>query len=151
MEHVSENNINEDTLSQQQLDNVTLNEHQHHFDHNDDHDINDINWSSKHAIEQFVIPAEYDVADIPKPSKLKSPLYDLGIKVIRKDTGNLYWFCCASKQCFDSQLVISIRKSTSMATVHLQNVHGLIPSEKRGPRRNSEHIHDASIYSTVSN
>lgn len=144
MEHGSNNNVDEDALRQQQIDNTSILGQQHF--------ANDSNtWSPKQAIEQFVIPPEYDLAEIPKPSKLKSPLYDLGIKVVRKDTGNLYWFCCASKQCFDNQLVISIRKSTSMATVHLQNVHGLLPSEKRGPRRNSEPVHDSSMYHNVSN
>lgn len=103
-------------------------------------------WNPRAAIEQFIIPDEYLPGEIPKPSKLKSPLYDFGVKVVRKDNGHMYWFCCASKHCYERRVIISIRKSTSMATQHLQHVHGLPQSEKRGPRRLVDGMHDSGLF-----
>ena len=92
-------------------------------------------WNPKQAVDMFMIPDEFQAAELPKPSsKHRSPLYDYGVKVFRKDTGHQYWFCCASRACFQSGVIISIRKSTSMATQHLQVAHGLAPFEKRNKK-----------------
>ena len=92
-------------------------------------------WNPKQAVEMFIVPEEFQASEVPKPTtKHRSPLYDFGVKVFRKETGHQYWFCCASRACFTAGVLISIRKSTSMATQHLQVNHGFAPFEKRSKK-----------------
>ena len=51
-------------------------------------------WNPKLAVENFIMPDEYEPMELPKSTKIKSPLYDFGVKVYKKDNRNCYWFCC---------------------------------------------------------